>query len=315
MNKLGKANPVIWIAVVLIAIYFAYSAGYIGGPADDGVDDELVPSDLQCDLILKFKDELSTTDTNVNASYIMFNGDGTFFDSGEAGDDGKDTVTARVNTDYDIWAYNKLGESSGYLAKKFSANCGNKPKHTVTTKLVLRGGLTLSAMDDPVDLNQNISGTAGATEEFRAKWKVNVSNSGVRKPIIVYETNGTRTVIEDITITKADSAGGKYTEIPCPGRKDPSLVEHTLYCFQRDSDAYATDGTIITYAVVKIGSTAPGDLSWIQGQLIDTALYLEPGYSTIDGIKFGAEDEQENLLGGADTDLSQQKTSKTHFSD
>jgi len=303
MNKLGKANPVIWIAVILIAIYFAYSGGYLGGPAPEDEGDEIFPSDLQCDLILKFKDALATTDTDVNASYIIFNGDGTFFDSNidGVGSDGKDTVTVRVNSDYDIWAYNKLGESSGYLAKNFSANCGNNPKHTITTKLIKRAGLELSSMDDPIDLDHNITGSAGATEEFRAKWKANVSNAGAGKPMIIFEANGTKTVVEDMSISKADSAGGKYSKVTCPGRIDPTLVEHTLYCFQRDRDALATDGTILTYATVKFGSTAPNDESWIEAVLIDNALWLEPGYDNIDGVNFGVEDDQENSLGCHDS--------------
>jgi len=302
MNKLGKANPVIWIVVILLGVYFAYSAGYIGGPSVPDVDDDNVPSDLQCSLILKFKDALATTDTNVNASYIIFNGDGTFYDEllTGVGTDGKDTATVRVNTDYDIWAFNQGVQSIGFLAKEFSVNCGNDPKHTVTTKLVKRSTAHVLGLDDPVDLDQNITGAAGATEEFRVKWNANVSNAGVKDPYLVIDANGTSTVLEDLVIAKADSAGGKWSEVTCPGRINPFDSEHKLYCWKRDKQALSTEGVIITYVSALIGSAGPDDDSWMRATMADTAIWFEPGYDNINGVNFGAENDQESDVGAVD---------------
>lgn len=301
MNKRGATSPLVWVAIALVVVFLLYRGGVFEG--EEAIDKVVLPSDLQTDVSLTCKDELATTETLVNCSYIVFNGDGTYYDKNTegVGSDGTDTFTARVDRSYDMWVYHDGAESVGYIAKKVSFSTGSEPKKPVTVTLVKRGGLEVSALDDPIDLDTNLTGTAGATEEFRVKWKVNVSNSGVHDPILRIEVNGTRTVVEDLTITKADSAGGKWDEITCPGRLDPALAEQKLYCFKRDKDAYSADGVILTYVSMIIGSSGAGSTSTIKGMLVDSCIWLEPGYTTISGINFGAEDHTEADVGITDS--------------
>lgn len=308
MNKKGANNNILIYGLIgLLILFFAYQGGWLGQTTSD-VDDGDVPSDLQTTLELTFKDDLATSDTMINASWLIFNGDGTLYKSGTA-TSGTDSTTARIKRNYDMYAYT-TGES-GYIAKKVSFKTDSDPIKAVTTKLIKRGGFTIDATQDPIDIDQNISGTLGSTEEIQIKWKVNVSNSGSRAPIMVLETNSTSKGVEDVSMTKSDNSGGTYTSVSCPDRLSPSATSTKLYCFERDSYAYASDGTIVSYASIKFDdSTAVGDEDWIQAKVIDTALYLEPGYDSIDGVLFGAEDSSDSDIGAGDSN-----TQKTHFND
>lgn len=298
MNKLGKANLVLW-AILIIAGIFIYMT-YISEPSVPDSGDGELPSDLQTTVDLKFKDELATSETNVDSAlWYLFNGDGTYFKSGTADSSGEGTVTTRVNRDYTLYAY-KAGYG-GYINKKVEFNTGSDPRLPVTVLLVKRSGLEVSATDDPIDVDQNITGTMGATEELRVKWKVNVSNAGSLNPIIVVQTNNTATGVEDIKITKSDTAGGKYSKYTCPDRVTSTDINWKLYCFQRDKIAYASEGIIISYLSIKFDDTTQiGDEDHIDVWMIDTALYLKPGYTTIDGILFGAEDDSDTAIGSGD---------------
>jgi hypothetical protein len=312
MNKKGAQNAMIWVVIVLVVGFLLFQQGFFEtpeAPPSGGDGGQALPSDLQTTITMSFKDELATSETAVSSAlWYAFNGDGTYFNSGTASS-GTATLTGNVQSTYDIWAYT-TGES-GYIAKKTTINTGNKPNIAKTISLIKRGGLEITATDDPIDLDQNITGSAGATEEFRVKWKVNVSNAASLAPIMLLETNDTSHCIEDVTISTADNKGGSWTEITCPDRTAASVVGHKLYCFKRDKMAYATDGTLITSVMIKFDSTTScGDEDWIQAQLADTGMYLEAGYDSISGVKFDAENDANSDVGAGDSN-----TKKTHFND
>ena len=262
-----------------------------GGTSGSG---GMAQSDLQTTFDFSFKDELATTETTVNAVWYAFKAsDGSFVNSGTA-TSGTSSLTTNYGESYDIWAYTT--GYVGYIAKKTRVSA-TSAKVPVTIALIKRGALSIAGVDDPVDLDANITGTAGATEEFRVKWKVNVSNSGILGPIFYIETNSTSTGIEDLTQTKTDSAGGTYTEISCPNRLSQSSVKEVFYCFKRDIMAFASDGVIITSFIVKIdGTTAPG-ADFIKVRIADTGMYLKPGYTDISGILFDAENDANSMIG------------------
>lgn len=310
MQKKGATNPLIWVVIILAVGFLLYQQG-VFAPAEKVKEADL-PSDLQTTVELSFKDALATTETNAGSVlWYLFNGDGSFYDSGTAAS-GAASVTTRVNRDYTLYGYTTT--EGGYIAKKTEFNTGSDPKKSLTIKMIKRSGLEVSALDDPIDLNQNISGTLGATEEVRVKWKCNVSNAGSMAPILVLETNGTAYGVEDVTMTKTDTGGGKWTKITCPDRKSPSATNQKLYCFKRDTYAYASDGVIISYVSIKFDDTVTvggGDsAAYLQAQLIDTGMYLESGYDSLSGVLFGAEDDADADVGAGDS-----ATSKSYFSD
>ncbi len=315
MNKRGATNLLIWILIALAVGYFLYSSGYLRlgqQPQPPAGQPQVVPSDLQTTVNFKFKDELATTETNVPANWICFNGDGTYFDSGTAGTDGTDSMTAMVNSNYDCYAY--VSNSSGWLAKKFTVTTGNKPQTSVTMNLVKRSSLQLSDVDDPVDLNDNITAATGTTDTFRVKWKANASNAASHLPVIVIETNSSGTGVEDVTVAGTDNKGVGYKEIDCPDRLSVTYSGNKLYCFQREEDVYSTDGLILTEFSIKIDdSTDPGDSSWINVTLIDTGIYLKPDYTDISGVLFGQEDDNDNDVASAD-ELAE-RTDMVYFND
>ena len=298
MNKKGAQNAMIWVVVALVGGYFLFAGGYFDkeAPVTPGAPLGIAPSDLQTTFDIAWKDELATTETAVSSAlwYAFKATDGSYVNSGTASS-GKASFTTNYGEDYDVYSYTTgLG---GYIAKKtrISATSAKVP---VTITLVKRGGLEVLGMDDPVDLDLNLTGSAGATEEFRTKWKVNTSNAGSLNPIMYFECNTTSTGIEDIQVTKADSAGGSWTEITCPDRLVQNSTNMVFYCFQRDKMAFATDGVIITYATVLIDSTtAPGPNDEIFARMAGTGMYLTAGYTNINGIKFGTEDDSNTIVG------------------
>ena len=297
LNKKGAQNAMIWVVVALVGGFLLFQGGFFDGkePVVPGVP-SVGPSDQQTTFDLAFKDELATTETAVSSAlwYAFKASDGAYVNSGTASS-GTSSFTTNYGEDYDIWSYTT--GYAGYIAKKtrVSASAAKVP---VTITLIKRGGLDVVGVDDPIDLDANLTGTAGATEEFRAKWKVNVSNAGSLDPFFYFETNSTSTGVEDLTISKADSAGGTYTEIDCPSRLTQTSTKEVFYCFQRDKMALSTDGVIITYATVLIdGTTAPGDNDVIRVRMGDSGMYLEPGYTNIAGILFGFEDDANAMVG------------------
>ncbi len=293
-----------WVIIAILVLGVAVYQGWIDlGAKEVPTPQENIPSDMQSTVTLKFLDDLATTTTNVNAEWIAFNGDGTYFASGTAGTDGLDTFTGIIDSRYTVYAYNS--SSNGYLAKKVDISTGNKPRVTKTIKLVKRSGVENKNFIDPVDLNANISLSAGETQMVRFQYKANVSNAAVGKPAIVLDANGT-SVIEDIAVVTSG-----YSEVDCPDRLSPSATGRKLYCFQRDSDLLASEGLEqVDFSIKAKSGGGVGTSDWIEGYVIDEALWLEPGYETIDDIHFGFEDKDDNDVGAGDSG-----TDKVYFSD
>ena len=300
LNKKGAQNAMIWVVVVLVGGFFLFQGGFLDGITEPSAPTGatptgVAPSDLQTTFDMAWKDELATSETAVSSAlwYAFKASDGSYVNSGTASS-GTASFTTNYGQDYDIWSYTT--GFGGYIAKKtrISATSAKVP---VTITLIKRGALEVSGVDDPVDLNANITGTSGATEEFRAKWKVNVSNSGILDPFFYVETNSTSTGIEDLIITKADSAGGNYVEITCPDRLSQTSVKEVFYCFKRDKMALSTDGIIITSFIVKIDDSVTPGADEIKVRMGDTGMYLMPGYTSIDGVVFGHENEANSMVG------------------
>lgn len=299
-KKGAQTNAMLWVVAILVGGFLLFQSGIFDRvPIEPEID--IGPSDLQTTFDMAWKDELATSETAVDSAlwYAFKASDGAYVNSGTASS-GTASFTTNYGEDYDVWSYTT--GLAGYISKKtrVSATAAKVP---VTITLVKRGGLEIVGMDDPIDLDTNLTGTAGATEEFRTKWKVNTSNAGSLDPLMYFECNTTSTGIEDLTITKSDSAGGSWTEITCPNRLVQNSTTLVFYCFQRDKMALSTDGVIITYATVLIdATTAPGANDMIHGRMADYGMYLMPGYTNIDGIKFGYEDESNTIVGlSADT--------------
>lgn len=310
MNKKGANNTILWVVLVLVGAYFLMQGGYLssnggGGGGSSGN----VPSDLQQTHTLSFKDELATSETAVySASWYLFNGDGSYFNSGTTGAaSGTDTVTLNIGKHYDGWVWNSSSVASGeagYLPTKFSIDVNNDPNDATTVKLKKSSGFTMSGVDDPVDLNSALTSIAkGSTQGVRIKYSLNVSNAASLNPVIVLQVN--KTTVEDVTISNADNKGGKYEEITCPDRLQPVVATNIDYCFKRDKIALSSDGLIIADAAVLFSAdtaVSSGDDN-ITAFMIDTTAYLKPGYENINDVIFAQEDGSDADIGVGDSAL------------
>lgn len=311
---MAKSNTWIYIILAIVAV-FLLMGGDIGGLFGDEAEPTektTLPSSKQIEWTLKFQDDLATSTTNVNATWYAFGSDGTYKDSGEAGTDGSDTFTGNVETSYTLYAYNPMGESTGYLAKKVTLPASTDASDTKVIKLIKRSGIDNKNFVDPVDLDANISGVKGSTEEIRFQYQANVSNAGYRNPTIVLESNGT-SVIDDIVYTSEAGASesSTYKSVTCPDRLSPSVAAHKLRCFQRQEPIYTSDGLIqVDFQVQFSDTTTAGNQDWIEGWVIDEAMWLTPGYETVDDVNFGFEDRDDSDVGAADSTKD-----KIYFSD
>lgn len=301
-NKRGASNnltPIVLIVGVVVILYFA--GVFDSGTTPSGTGP--VSSDLKETVVLSFKDDLATTETTVNAKWYVFDSTGKYVNSGTAGSttSGEDSVDLGVNSKYTIVAY--LDTAHGeYLPKTEEIQTGDGSGTTKTIKLVASSGLKIQDVTNTVDLQRNLTGSAGTTEEMRVIFTANHTNSAVL-PGIYFDANDT-TIVDEIAATaKTDSAGGTWKSITCPDRLVPT-AGNRLWCFERNSRVSSGDGNVIAYFTVTIdGTNAPDDLDFIGVRMMDKFMYLAPGYDSISGIIYDYENAADSDIGEADSDL------------
>jgi len=301
-NKRGAGIPWSWIIGLLIVGYLIYTSGILTPqpqPQPNGGAE--LPSDLKVDVLLSFKDAKATTETTVNAKWYAFDKDGKYYDSGTAGGTtaGQATFEAAVNSRYTVVAY--LDTAAGeYLPETTEITTTNKDK-TETIKLTASSGLLIQSMTNTVDLDENLTGAAGSSEEVRIIFTANHTNSGVL-PGIYLNTNDT-TVVDSIESSKKDSAGGSWKSITCPDRLTPTAATDKIWCFERDSRVYSANGNVIAYWTLTYDSTnTPGNADTIVSRMMDKFMYLKPGYETLDGVLYDYENSADSDIGEADSD-------------
>lgn len=263
-----------------------------------------VSSDLKETVTLSFKDALATTETTVNAKWIVFDKDGNYFDSGTAGTStaGQDSFDGAVNSEYTLVAYLDTAASE-YLPETVNIKTGDGSGKTETIKLTAESTLKMVDMTNSVDLDENLTGTAGSTEEVRLIINANESNSAVI-PGVYFNANDT-TVVDEIAMTKQDTARGSWKSITCPDRLTPTASTDKVWCFERDSRLASTDGNVIAYATLKFdSSTGPGDADVVTSTLMDKFIYTKPGYDSINGIIYDYENAADSDIGVPDSNTA-----------
>ena len=296
-------------ATIAIIVLLA-AAVYLVWQSSQGTDipDNLIPSDLKTTVTLNTYDALATTPTAADVQYYIFKSNGEFYKTGETGSDGQDSVDLQYGGDYDLIAYNESNAWSstggGYIPVEtsFQADSGEGSIKTINMKLYKVGGMTVTDVLDPVDLNSNISRTAGSTESVNVLWKVNVSNTAIYRPVLVVDYN--QTGIESDGI-KVSSAG--WTETDCPHRLTTGSGR-VKACFIYDDDDHvvlSSDGIQTIRTTIQIDdSTAVGTTSHAEYQIIDTMMYREPDYVTAgkSAFLYGQEDSADSDVGAGDSD-------------
>jgi hypothetical protein len=305
MNKFGKSELTTFLLIGLVIVGGFYLINNMQTEQDDD-GEGYIPSDLTTTITLNTKDALATTSTNANIDYFVFKKkSGEFYKEGTTSS-GSDSFDVQALGSYRLLAYNDTSATSGagYLPEEieFKANDKEASVKTINMKLNKVGGLEVVDFRDPVDLNNNISYTAGSTQSFQILYKCNVSNAAILNPIIVLE--GNRTGIDSDGV-KTSTSG--YEEVDCPNRLSLTDSANKFWCFEYDgtvtsaSGIQTVDGTIKFDDTNDPGHSATGPHMTVY--MIDQQQIKEPDYVTegYDSFYIDAEDTDDSDVGCVDS--------------
>lgn len=328
-NKRGeiKGMTIIVIALLVVAAYMfvpSVKTGIDGifnkqatpapsssesSPAIDTPTSETTtncPSTMKTSLTINIQDELTSSATNINSEYYIFNGNSLVLE-GNTGTDGTDTVDVTCGKDYSVVLLNTTAGASattGAYAKteKVQARYSTQPLNVQLTRF---GTAKILGIENPADpaRNANVSLTAGGTKNFDLKFSANYTEKGFNKPTIMCQVNSTEIqdvngntfsdgteVVETTSLPTRVSAnaGFKYYGFVYPKMLTPAMGVRTL------------GGTIVV-----ANSITPGTTSMMNCTVIDQATWKTADYKIAtkpeDGFKEGMENtENNNDVGGGD---------------
>ena len=300
-----STRAILWLITILgiigvIGVAVLYGVGFFGAVEPDKIPDKEqpgAPSTMLSAITIETKDALATTDTDINASYWIFNGDGTVFKSGTV----DATETVNVNYDpaatYDILTYEDGGTGDDYY-HVWKTVVPDAAAKTVTCHLRKEGQPEITKMNDPIDNDANISTGAGITASFEAMYKNNISESAIYKPILLAEVNATSVV--DVSITGA-------TRMTTTPTRVTTTSGYKLLAFQLPEEYLeASDGIVIRPGTIKFSSsTAPSTDDYATFKIVDQAMWRKAIFTNKIDFLIGAENTETFAnIGGIDSATS-----------
>lgn len=297
---MAKNDTLLVIVIIAVAGFFLINSGVIdlGGNGNDGNSDNLAPSDLKTSVTLNTRDALATTDTNADVDYFVFKKSGEFYKSGSTSS-GSDSFDVQYGGTYELVAYDDDDAGSDYYPEmiEFTANTGEGSVKTINMALNKESNVTISSARDPVDLDANISASAGSTVSWQVLFEVTNSNAATKNPIIVVDVNTTST--DDVSVKG-------YEETDCPSRLS-TASNRKKYCFRKEAVIKSSDGIQTVDGSIQFDATnGPSTTNPNEGinvTILDEQAYLEPGYVTEgrSGLVIAAEDSSDSDVGAADS--------------
>lgn len=253
--------------------------------------DNLYPSDLKTTVTLNTGDELATSATDANVSYYVFSSSGKFLKEGTTSA-GTASFTVPSGGDYELLVWDDDASSPDYLAKwvTFSTN-GDSPEDravsTINVDLMKESTFNINALQDPVDLNQNLSHGLGQTVNFQMLFSANTSNAAGRKAVILIDVNSSE--VQEITLS------GTSVDV-CPNRISVT-AGHKYYCFLYDKIVTSSDGIQSLSGTLLMDSSTAATTN-LGIRILDTGIYQDADYKTKGKAAF--HDGTENPVTDAD---------------
>jgi hypothetical protein len=254
---------------------------------------------LKTTVTLNTGDKLATSATAANVSYYVFEAaTGKYLKEGTTSA-GTASFTVPTAGNYKMILYKDTAGTSvdDYLAQEvtFSTD-GDDPTgradKTVNVDLYKESNATINSVQDPVDLNANVSAGLGQTAAFNILISATSSKAAVNQPIIRAVVNNT--VVDDVMMPALE-------EVACPQRLTLS-TEQQQYCFKYGQMVAASEGIkSFSGSILMDGSTAKSASEHVSFTVLDTGLYLESDYKTkgYAAFKYGAENPVGNAEVGA----------------
>ena len=289
------------------AVVVALVMGWISLPTFGGTDgdtSDLYPSTLKTSITLNTGDLLATSATDTNISYYVFDSAGNYLKEGTTASGTASFDVPSGVSGYKLLVYDDSGyaDEVDYLPKvvDFSTTAENeRAVKTINVDVYRESNVTLSKVRDPVDLDSNISATAGSNVAFDILFQTQVANAATNKPVIVVDVNSTE--IETVSIS------GLSTE-SCPDRLAVT-GGRKLYCFGTGIVLLSSDGLKSYSGTFKVdAATTPSTTSEAIFTVIDTGLYRESDYKTagFSAFKYGTENPITNVDIGASDSVTMQ---------
>jgi len=299
-----NSKILVWVLVAVVALL---ALGIInvdkifGGDNEDDAKD-LYPSTLTTTITLNTGDALATSATQTTVKYYVFTASGNYLKEGTTSS-GTASFTVPTAGNYKLIAYyDEAGTDYLPMEVSFSTD-GSNPEgravQTVNMDLYKESNATISAVRDPVDLDTNITASAGASVDFDVLLKATTAYAALNKPVIVVDVNSSEW--QDVSMST-------LSEVTCPSRLT-SGSQREKYCFQYNSPVLSSEGIqMFSGNLVADSANAPVSNSQVNITVIDAGLYIEPNYKT-SGYSAFKQSALQNPLSKADVGATDSSTS------
>lgn len=318
-NKSGKTEigtVLAWVAIAVVIAYVANFGGFQGtvngwfnsdkdvGPTP--LQTDTCPTDGTTTYTLNVQDALTSTATNINAEYYVFNGN-KLIKEGTTGTDGTVNFDVACGKDYKLLLLNTTTLVGAYstiidLSPRISED-------TINAELTTFGQAKILGIENPADPARAANATleAGSVKQFNLKFVANQSEHGFNRPILMCQVNVSS--IASVSIGSF-SDGTPVTTVAVLPKRITASAGYQYYAWEYPKMLTPTVGVIdATGSITALSSAAPRDADAMSCVLVDQATWKTSGYKTTtsitEGFKTGAENT-ENLadVGGFDATAS-----------
>lgn len=327
INKSAKAEVMTYVVVAVLiglALYFFNVGGFKNivsswstpsvpsgggsGAGTGGLPLNMVdcPTDGTTTYTLNVQDELTSTATNVDSEYFIFNGN-KLIKEGTTGSDGTVDVDVACGKDYKLLLLNTTAGTGSYA--KFVDLQARISSDTVNAKITRFGTGKVVGIENPSDPagNANVSLVAGGSKNFLIKIVANYTERGFNKPIIMCQANISS--IKLITLAKFSDGTDPVVVTTLP-KRITATAGYAYYAWAYPKMLSPASGVISSSGTITVlSSVTPSEADSMSCKLIDQATWKVSNYKTTSSIDEGFKEGPENSetladVGGSDSPAS-----------
>lgn len=316
--------PVWLIIVILLVAVVAFDIGGVDSKflhlfhkegaaptTPTGGGEAVTPSSGLCEFTLNTKDALTSTNTNADVTYVIFEADSGAQKKSGSTSSGTASFDLDFGKNYKIVGYLDSGSTDYYWEDEVLLEGQSAPVTTFTCDqptltgymyLVGETPLNTTKLRDPNDFDSNVSLPASGTASFDVLLKTSESYKGTRYPAIIFDANTTS--IDNI------ECGGSTISVPS---RITTTSGYKKIAESLDREYIKSkDGTVVVSCSVTALSSAPATTDylnittmdktfWVKAQADNIADYIEGYQNDETSSDIGVED------GGCSSDQSQAK--------
>ncbi len=326
-NKGEKGNKWLIVIIALVGVYLLVPSvqtsvnGFVGGifggaetPTDTNLPTDAnlakCPTTGKTSYTLSVQDALTTTATNFEAQYYVFNGDGLVKDGNAGtGTDGTVAFDVTCGKDYGLLVLNQSVNTGAYAVEaQLKARTSEQAENVAVTRF---GNLKIVGIENPDDPagGANVSIPAGVTKGFIIKFQSNLTDRGSNRPIIMCQVNTSS--IQSVTFNSFSDGKAITTPAALPSRVTAS-AGYKYYSVEYPAMLNSKQGTIALAGVLTAqGSVTPVTTDFMSCIIVDQATTAKSQYKTAktvsDGFVFGPENPESpsTNVGGPDASAVQ----------